>query len=54
MLWIERFETFEELRATVRRFASTHNHEWLLEPHGYRTPAEARQHLLALAPAPMT
>ena len=51
VLWIERFATFEELRAAVRRFAVTYNREWLLERHGYRTPAEAREHLLALAQA---
>jgi hypothetical protein len=48
-LWIERFATFEELRAAVREFATTYNEHWLLERHGYRPPAEAREHLLALA-----
>jgi len=51
VLWIERFETFEELRAAVRRFARTYNEHWLLERHGYRTPQEARDHLLAEAMA---
>ena len=51
VLWIERFATFEELRAAVRRFAVTYNREWLLERHGYRTPIEARAHLVALAQA---
>jgi len=50
VLWIERFETFEALRARVREFTITYNREWLLERHGYRTPTEARAHLLALAP----
>jgi putative transposase len=54
LLWIERFETFEELRAAVRRFANTYNREWLLERHGYRTPVEARAHLLTPAPTQMT
>ncbi len=49
VLWIKRFATFEELRAAVRRFTLTHNREWLLERHGYRTPTEARAHLAALA-----
>jgi len=49
VLWIERFESFEELRAAVRGFAVTYNHEWLLERHGYRTPIEARAHLAATA-----
>jgi len=46
VLWIERFATFEELRAAVRKFAATYNAHWLLERHRYRTPIEARQHLL--------
>jgi putative transposase len=54
VLWIERFATFEELRAAVRRFAANHNCEWLLERHDYSTPTEAREHLLALARAAMT
>jgi putative transposase len=49
VLWLERFATFEELRSRVREFAVTYNREWLLERHGYRTPAEAREHLLTLA-----
>jgi transposase InsO family protein len=49
ILWLERFATFEELRTAVRYFAVTYNREWLLERHGYRTPAEAREQLLALA-----
>ena len=51
VLWIERFESFEDLRAAVRRFAATYNREWLLERHGYRTPIEARAHLAASAQA---
>ncbi len=50
VLWIERFNTFEELRVAVRRFARDYNEHWLLERHGYRTPIEARQHLLAPTP----
>ena len=49
ILWLERFATFEELRAAVRQFAVTYNREWLLERHDYRTPTEAREHQLALA-----
>ena len=46
VLWIERFDTFEALRDAVRAFTVTYNHEWLLERHNYRTPTEAREHLL--------
>ncbi len=48
VLWIERFETLEELRAAVRAFARTYNRDWLIERLGYRSPLEAREHLLAL------
>ena len=46
VLWIERFDTHEALRARVREFARTYNRSWLLERHAYRTPIEAREHLL--------
>jgi len=51
VLWIERFDTFEALRARVREFAREYNEHWLLEHHAYRTPTEARTHLAALAQA---
>ena len=47
VLWIERFETLEEPRAAVRAFARTYNRAWLIERLGYRSPLEAREHLLA-------
>jgi len=47
VLWIERFETLDELRAAVREFARTYNRDWLLERHGYRSPLEVRERLLA-------
>jgi transposase InsO family protein len=49
VLWIERFDTHAALRARVRDFARTYNEAWLLERHGYRTPIEARAHLLRQA-----
>lgn len=45
VLWIEPFETLEDLRDAVRRFGRTYNQQWLIERHGYRTPIEAREHL---------
>ena len=42
----ERFDTHEALRTRVREFARTYNQSWLLERHGYRTPIEARRHLV--------
>ena len=46
MLWVERFDTLEELRARIRRFAADYNEQWLLERHDYRTPAQARKRLI--------
>ena len=47
VLWIERFEAFEQLRAAVREFARTYNREWLLERHGFPSPIDARELMLA-------
>ena len=51
LLWIERFETLEDLRHAVRRFGRTYNQHWLIARHRYRTPTEAREHLRAQAVA---
>jgi putative transposase len=42
VLWIERFDTLEQLRTRVRQFARDFNEYWLLERHGYRSPRQAR------------
>jgi hypothetical protein len=44
VLWIKRFDTFQELRTAVRKLTATYNHEWPLERHSYHTPIEAREH----------
>ena len=49
LLWIERFETFEQLRAAVRAFGRTYNQHWLIERHGFTTPIEARERLIRQA-----
>ncbi len=46
VLWIERFDTHEQLRARIRRFATDYNKHWLLERHRYRTPAQAHERLI--------
>ena len=51
VLWIEHFDTLDELRARVRQFAADYNEHWLLERHGYRTPRQARQTLHQAAAA---
>jgi transposase InsO family protein len=42
LLWVRRFDTVEELRLALQAFRQTYNRTWLIERHGYRTPAQAR------------
>jgi len=42
LLWIERFETVEALRLALLAFKDRYNREWLIERHGYQTPAAVR------------
>jgi transposase InsO family protein len=51
VLWIERFDTLEQLRQRIRRFARDFNEHWLLQRHGYRTPAQTREALRQAAMA---
>ena len=43
------FDTLEELRAAVRAFGRQFNAGWLIERHDFRTPTEARDHLIRQA-----
>ena len=42
LLWIRRFDTVEELRLALLAFKQTYNRSWIIERHGYRTPAQVR------------
>ena len=42
LLWIRRFDTIEELRLALVAFKQTYNQTWIIERHGYRTPAQVR------------
>jgi putative transposase len=42
LLWVRRFDTVEELRLALQAFRQTYNQTWLIERHGYRTPAQVR------------
>jgi len=44
-LYLHDFESLEEAREVIGEFIERYNREWLLERHGYRTPAEVRQKL---------
>jgi putative transposase len=42
LLWLCRFETIEELRLALLAFKDRYNLTWIVERHGYRTPAQVR------------
>ena len=42
LLWVRRFDTIEELRRALHAFKDTYNRTWIVERHGYRTPAQVR------------
>jgi putative transposase len=50
LLWLRRFETVEELRLALQRFRETYNHSWIIERHGYKTPAQVRADQLGQVP----
>jgi len=51
LLWLRRFETIEELRQALHAFKDTYNRTWIIERHGYRTPAQVRADQLGLPQA---
>jgi putative transposase len=42
LLWVRRFTTVEELRLALIAFRQTYNRSWIIERHGYKTPAQIR------------
>jgi hypothetical protein len=40
LLWVRTFRTVEELRLAPINFRRTYNESWLIERHGYRSPAQ--------------
>ena len=51
LLWQRRFDTVEDLRDALLAFEDTYNEDWILQRHGYRTPAQVRaeQTIVAMA-----
>jgi putative transposase len=47
LLWVRRFDTIEELRLALHTFKDTYNQTWIVERHGYQTPAAVRAAQLA-------
>jgi transposase InsO family protein len=48
-IYVHRFQTLEEARSVIGAFIRRYNAEWLLERHGYRTPADVRQEFTRMA-----
>ena len=48
-LYVHHFRTLEEARLVIGRFIRQYNTEWLLQRHGYKTPAEVRQQRTRMA-----
>ncbi len=46
LLWLRTFDTVEELRQALLDFRETYNTTWLIERHGFITPAAFRQQQL--------
>jgi putative transposase len=46
LLWVRTFETVEELRQALLAFQETYNTTWLVERHGFLSPAEYRRRRL--------
>ncbi|BCX82004.1 transposase [Methylomarinovum caldicuralii] len=42
LLWVRTFDTVEELRQALLAFKEQFNRHWLLQRHGYATPAQVR------------
>src|SRR3712207_680195 len=49
LLWVRSFDTVEELRQALLAFRETYNTTWLIERHGFQTPAAVRQNQLSPA-----
>lgn len=47
LLWVETFDSEDDLLIALGRFRRTYNDEWLMERHGYRTPSESRADYVA-------
>jgi putative transposase len=50
LLWVQHFNTVEELRLALQQFKQTYNHSWIIERHGYQTPAQVRAGQIAAMP----
>jgi transposase InsO family protein len=54
LLWVQTFDTIEQLRAALHDFARRYNETWLVARHGYQTPAQVREMQLQAGKMPET
>jgi transposase InsO family protein len=47
LLWVQTFQTVEELRQALLAFKERYNREWIIQRHGFLTPEQARTRLAA-------
>jgi len=50
LLWVQDFATVEEWRQALRLFQRLYNERWIIQRHGYKTPAQVRQEQLRSLP----
>jgi putative transposase len=50
LLWVRYFTTIEELRLALQAFKELYNQTWIIERHGYQTPAQVRARQIAAMP----
>ena len=50
LLWVRTFSTVEKLRQALLDFKRTDNQNWIIQRHGYKTPAQVRREQLQALP----
>jgi putative transposase len=50
LLWVRSFASIEELRLALQTFKQTYNQRWIIERHGYKTPAQVRAEQIGQLP----
>ena len=43
LLWVQTFETVEQLRLALLEFKKNYNEQWIIQRLGYQTPSQARR-----------
>jgi transposase InsO family protein len=51
LLWVRTFQTVEDLRRALHDWLRIYNEQWLIERHGFRSPAQVRRDFQATSVA---